>query len=147
MIVRIERKGNFFNQLIFDLSGDKFEFHILSDMNDLILELPFKGYYDIIDNHFLILYKDENEFLSLKIDELSFFVTDTFSIKYYIKNNRGALIVKDEDKSINIEYNLLEKYPVSTLYYSEEDEDANFGLWLSNVLNSEDRKTILLNSW
>ena len=32
--------------------------------------------------------------------------------------------------------------PVSTQFWSESEEDADFGLWCSNVLNSEERRSI-----
>ncbi len=37
--------------------------------------------------------------------------------------------------------------PVSTQFYSEDEEDADFGLWLTNVLNSEERREIVIQSW
>lgn len=37
--------------------------------------------------------------------------------------------------------------PVSTPYYSEDEEDADFGLWFCNVLNSDERKRIMINAW
>lgn len=36
---------------------------------------------------------------------------------------------------------------VSTQFYSEDEEDADFGLWLTNVLNSELRRTTFVDSW
>ncbi|WP_088256001.1 hypothetical protein [Fimbriiglobus ruber] len=37
--------------------------------------------------------------------------------------------------------------PVSTQFYSEDEEDADFGLWLTNVLNSDERRDIVIQSW
>jgi hypothetical protein len=37
--------------------------------------------------------------------------------------------------------------PVDTPYYSEDPEDADFGLWLRNVLHSPERKRILAETW
>lgn len=37
--------------------------------------------------------------------------------------------------------------PVSTQFYSEDEEDADFGLWLTNVLNSDERRKMALYSW
>jgi hypothetical protein len=37
--------------------------------------------------------------------------------------------------------------PVSTQFYSEDEEDADFGLWLTNVLRSEERREIVIQSW
>jgi hypothetical protein len=37
--------------------------------------------------------------------------------------------------------------PISTQFYSEDEEDADFGLWLHNVLSSGERRRIFLQSW
>ena len=37
--------------------------------------------------------------------------------------------------------------PISTQFYSEDEEDADFGLWLTNVLGSEERREIVIQSW
>jgi hypothetical protein len=39
------------------------------------------------------------------------------------------------------------RVPVSTQFYSEDEEDADFGLWLANVINSDARRSIILQSW
>ena len=39
------------------------------------------------------------------------------------------------------------RMPVSTQFYSESEEDADFGLWLHNVLSSPERGKIVLNRW
>ena len=50
-------------------------------------------------------------------------------------------------QSVNtIAYKNLE-LPVSTQFYSEDEEDADFGLWLTNVLGSEERREIVIQSW
>jgi hypothetical protein len=36
---------------------------------------------------------------------------------------------------------------VSTQFYSEEEEDADFGLWLQNVLGSTERRKTFLRTW
>jgi hypothetical protein len=37
--------------------------------------------------------------------------------------------------------------PVSTQFYSEDEEDSDFGLWLTNVLGSDERRKIFIQSW
>jgi len=36
---------------------------------------------------------------------------------------------------------------ISTLTYSEDEEDADFGLWLHNVLASDERRRIVIGRW
>jgi hypothetical protein len=37
--------------------------------------------------------------------------------------------------------------PISTQFYSEDEEDADFGLWLHNVLSSVERRRIFVKAW
>ena len=37
--------------------------------------------------------------------------------------------------------------PVTTQFYSEDDEDADFGLWLHNVLSSDERTELIRERW
>lgn len=39
------------------------------------------------------------------------------------------------------------RLPVSTQFYSEDEEDSDFGLWLTNVLGSDLRRNTFLQSW
>jgi hypothetical protein len=39
------------------------------------------------------------------------------------------------------------RLPVSTPFYSEDEEDCEFGLWLANILSSEERQEIAIQSW
>ena len=94
-----------------------------------------------------IFYKNDNNFLSLIVDDYSFPVDETFSLSYDNSNNIGILNIQNQKKTISINYDSSAKPFISTLHYSEEEEDANFGLWLLNVLNSQERKEILLNNW
>lgn len=36
--------------------------------------------------------------------------------------------------------------PISTPFHTEDEEDADFGLWLTNVLDSDHRRDIMLRS-
>ena len=147
MKARIQKKGNFFSHLILDFATDKVEYYTHTDESDPVLALPFKGFYEIIDNHLIILYKTANNLLSLKVDDLVFNISDRFSIRYFDEDNYGFLNIKDEYKEIKLRYSILSMGIVSTLFYSEEEEDVNFGLWLANVLNSGEKIAILLDTW
>jgi hypothetical protein len=60
-------------------------------------------------------------------------------------DQREICLNLDQDKIVIAYTNSRE--PVSTVFYSEEEEDVDFGLWLSNVLNSSERKQIAVDVW
>jgi hypothetical protein len=37
--------------------------------------------------------------------------------------------------------------PVASPFYTEDEEDVDFGVWLSRVLGSEQRQQIFVQSW
>jgi len=37
--------------------------------------------------------------------------------------------------------------PVSTPFYSEDEEDVDFGLWIHNIFSSGERRQIIINRW
>jgi len=63
------------------------------------------------------------------------------------KNEAGSRSLKAiiGDQEFFTEYQ--SKEPVATQYYSEDEEDADFGLWLHNVLSSEVRRKGILEGW
>jgi len=67
---------------------------------------------------------------------------DNMKIEYIRNNNLARLSISDSQNEFIIRY--LVDSPLSTLTYSEEDEDSDFGLWLSNILNSKERRLIFL---
>jgi hypothetical protein len=36
---------------------------------------------------------------------------------------------------------------LSSLTYTAEEEDANFGLWMANVINSDERRQVFIENW
>ncbi|MBA2116255.1 hypothetical protein [Bremerella alba] len=64
-------------------------------------------------------------------------VSSEFSICHHIENNqfRRLVVIGQNDLQVDIRYTV--QQPVSTPFYSEDEEDVDFGLWLKNVLTSE----------
>jgi|GEM_PF-2858234 len=73
-------------------------------------------------------------------------VDGSFSVRYISDKQAKKLVVAKGDQQYSVEY-ANENGPVSTQFYSEDEEDSDFGLWLSNVLSSPERTNILLSSW
>ncbi|MCG2616965.1 hypothetical protein LZZ85_21895 [Terrimonas sp. NA20] len=146
MKIRILQKSRASSQALLDLSTGKVEFYILSVDDNSLSEFPVKGVYEIINNHLVILYKPEVDKVLLRVDVDEFVINDKFSLKYHIEGNRGILIIRDHSKVISLDIFLGNLFPVSTFHYSEDEEDVNFLLWLSNVLNSKERFKILLDT-
>jgi len=147
MKVRIAQTKNFFKQLILDLATEEFEHYTALDENDNVFNLPFKGFFDIVDDHLIVLYKKMDGKLSLVVDGLAFTMGGNFSVSYYVEGDDGFLKITDEHRSITVKFHLEDHKPVSSMFYTEDEEEANFGLWLPNVLNSGERKKIILSVW
>jgi hypothetical protein len=61
------------------------------------------------------------------------------------EGNTCQLAIIIDDCTITISYKN-QRVPVCTPFHSEGDEDADFGLWVSNVLASDDRRNIVVQS-
>lgn len=56
----------------------------------------------------------------------------------------SILTVTLEERTFQAEY--VASPPLSTLFYPEDEEDADFGLWLHRLLRSEERQALLLKN-
>lgn len=61
-----------------------------------------------------------------------------------INKQSHLCIVYNKIEVLNILYKT--RQPMSTLWYTEETEDADFGEWLFNILNSELRRSIFIEN-
>jgi hypothetical protein len=147
MKIRVQKKTSWHDQLILDSDVNQPRVYAAVDLKDKIFELPLKGFYDILSGHLVILFKNIDNLLMLMIDDYCMTLDGAFKVSYRDENATGLLSIGDSNRSILIRYDISKDLPISTTYYSEESEDVNFGLWLSNVLNSEERKKILLEYW
>jgi broad specificity polyphosphatase/5'/3'-nucleotidase SurE len=108
-----------------------------------------RGLCEFIEKYFIALYKDWNNTLVLNINFKNFQIDEYFSIFYTedMKKNVASLVIKRQEAEVQIEYSIMKCYQVSTIYYTEDYEDANFGFWLYSILTSEERKKIFLSNW
>ncbi len=66
-------------------------------------------------------------------------------ISHQHDGNHKVLHIESEGRVYDIHYETEE--PVSTMFYSEGEEDVDFGLWLLNVLNSNERRDLCTDNW
>lgn len=81
------------------------------------------------------------------MDDLSFDIDENFLVDYHINGKTALLKIEDKRRMISMEIHPQEFIPVSTLHYSETEEDVNFGVWIFNVLSSTERRKILQDNW
>ncbi len=143
MEIKLKRKNRFIEEVVYDT--------IANTIKLPSSDLPHKslGMYDIVDGIFLALYKSSKNTLSMVINAKNFPIDEYFSIKYYENplNSMAFMQVQYKADQLSISYDVKNMHPVSSIYYSEIMEDVNFGLWLSNVLNSSERKEIFISGW
>ncbi len=93
----------------------------------------------------IALYKEDGRLKLMTGDKV--FEADAIFVSYKRNNDYGELTISGKDANIVFNYPVNDKYFISTLTYTEEEEDVNFGLWLANILNSDERKRIILDNW
>ncbi len=84
--------------------------------------------------------------LFVMLDERAIEVDGSLSALHTADEELCKLVIEKGTDQFSFEY-VNDNEPVSTPYYSETEEDADFGLWLSNVLSSPERKRIALGAW
>ncbi len=67
-------------------------------------------------------------------------------IKHIRKENIRKFSLNYDSKVYEITYKIYDD-PVSTQFYSENEEDVDFGLWICNVLCSEERISMVEEAW
>ena len=112
---------------------------------DLTIDNKTIGQYKEFDNYIVGLYKSSKYQISMLIDNQSYPVDNKLIIEFEIKNEISNFVVKyDNEYILNVSYQT--QIPVSTLWYTEEIEDVDFGQWIYNLLKSEERKSIFLKT-
>lgn len=72
MKVRIARTKSFLKQLILDLTTGEFEHYTALGESDSVFNLPFKDFFDVLDDHLIVLYKKTDRARLLIADDLVF---------------------------------------------------------------------------
>lgn len=140
--MKILRNYQIYNQCkILNTDGQLVDYQ---DTNDCDLEM--KGRYAEIDGLFLALFKSSEFEISLMVDDKIYPADNELIIDFKEENGKSFLkAIYNKKKILDIAYPTPE--PMSTFYYTEESEDADFGEWIFNILNSDLRKSILLNAY
>lgn len=101
------------------------------------------GWYYNFENEFIGIFSNVEE-LYVYFNRSIYPLNESLSIKYSRKGRYANLSLRYMDDMFSTYYKF--NLPVSTLWYSEDDEDVDFGLWLYNIINSPERKKIFTDS-
>lgn len=103
------------------------------------------GFYAVLSHTTVGLAACEDR-LYVMIDETVFEVDAALSVGYESEGQLNKLLISRGAEQYCVEF-VNGFAPVTTPYFSEDEEDADFGLWLSNTLNSPDRQNQVLEFW
>lgn len=134
------------NQIVIDTNSLNFELTLNLNRDDKIYQIPRAGFYSYLQDELVMLFCFNRKIYIYFNNKFHSF--DEAHIKVnYTQNNQKALL-KFDTISFNhqISYSIEDMIPVSTLTYTEDEEDANFGLWIYNVLNNNERLEIMKNT-
>lgn len=73
-------------------------------------------------------------------------VTSGLSVSHSQDGSWRTLTISDQEIDLIAKYENVDP-PVSTPYYSEDEEDTDFGLWLRNVLSTPERNETVVARW
>ncbi len=132
------------------------EVALLDKKNNLfkIITVKFKdefmicGQFDYINSHLIALFLDQKN-LKIQIDKVVFDLEIDKIVIYFTKSNNDNCkfdIFRNEELIFSENY-YFEHNDKLGIFWAEEEEDVNFGLWLFNVLNNKERIGILLGQW
>lgn len=109
------------------------------------INIDARGYYQTINNHFVgfLCYLGE---LILIIDNNKYKIANDNIVILYLPSPSPVMQVFSKGK-ILIEINCETATSLSTIFYSEDEEDSNFCLWLANVTISNERMEIFKEAW
>jgi hypothetical protein len=132
---------------------DRFSQGITLDKNGILSPYDFEltistktiGIYKNFNNVIIGLIKNSDRTISLLINNIFYSVDDKLKLTFHVEDIKSNLLIKYNGENIlNITYE--RQTPISTLWYSEEFEDVDFGEWIYNILNSEERKNIFMDN-
>lgn len=102
------------------------------------------GLYDDLGGHTLGLFAGRFG-LVMWWNEAWFPLTPQLQISHVADGSSRRLTICQPPIEIKIDYQT--NPPVTTPFYSEDEEDVDFGLWLKNVLTSPERSETIFPIW
>ncbi|WP_347067843.1 hypothetical protein [Flavobacterium sp. WV_118_3] len=127
------------------IETDNMSFVMNEDSIEDINNYPEAGSFDYL-NEELIMLISFNKYIYVFYDNLfHHFEKDKLKVNYSVLDNVAKLSFEDivNNKIYEINYSIKDMEEISSIYYTEEEEDVNFGLWLYNVLNNSERIQII----
>jgi len=109
-----------------------------------ISDIAIVGRYDKIESNLIALIADEG-FIYLYINGLYYLVDNALNYELN-RNSKTSQMRVSKNGIINFELEYEYDVESSNIFYSEDPEDSDFGLWISNILDSEERMRIFLES-
>jgi uncharacterized protein YkuJ len=117
---------------------------VVPEVDFLNITEKYNGIYQVFSG-ILIAFFCSSECLYLLLNEHVFLVDKELHVIYNADGDLKKIgVLKHNEVVCEVTYKD-DSAPVSTLTYVEDEEDANFGLWLSNVISSEERRSIFLS--
>jgi hypothetical protein len=104
------------------------------------------GFYSVLGNDRVGLFALEGKLFIFVNDDVGEVSNDTIDVRHSQRGTSCELELKINGRNYTVAYPS-PLGPVSTQFYSEDEEDADFGLWLQSVLGSAERRKIILGQW
>ena len=147
MKVRLQRKLVYLEQLIVDLATTQLSFVKADSEKHEVFKIPLAGFYDLVDDQLVALMTDELGNLTIIANYKWLPFNSVTNLEYRKNGSTAHIYITTNEKSFEIEYDTSSMIPATTLWYSEDYEDVDFGLWLAGVFNSKEKAQAIRESW
>ncbi|MCP3923939.1 MAG: hypothetical protein GY714_15280, partial [Desulfobacterales bacterium] len=117
---------------------------LISDKFSVTHENPVGVYSNLGENILGLFLISEKLFIWLNGEVLEF--SNFEEISHKVDGDHRVLKMKFGKRDYISIYSITDS-PISTQFYSEDDEDVDFGLWVHNVLSSKERTQSIFKRW
>jgi hypothetical protein len=143
---RISRFLNLSDQIV--LTTETLSMQEFTDLNydNKIYKLANCGFYFKTEKEELIMIFCVSSKLYVFLANVFYEVTENFYVVFNENGNSKLISLFQKDQKISMLEYIDDCENGSTIFYSEDKEDSNFGLWFKNVINSMERRKIFIEN-
>lgn len=103
------------------------------------------GFYECLGGTFVAIFLIDTS-LFLRIEDSYFKLDGHVTSSHSINNDICVLTIEaGEGQSLEVSYDY--ETPLSTIFWTEDDEDVNFGVWISHIIQSQAKRDSIIETW
>lgn len=103
------------------------------------------GFFLFLEDDLLAVYVNQGV-ININVNSHKISIQDVEKIQHIELDNGQSRLLINSTSSIFCDFTYQKDEPVSSIFFSEDKEDCDFGLWLFNLLQSKERQEIFIEN-